>query len=236
VSGLGLSLGVGLSAPVAGGGGGGGITEWTLVEEQRARITSGSSPQVFNFGTLAQGDIVIVARACDDPIVAINTAGYTQIYASGGNVPGAAIHYKVMGETPDTSISIQQTFRVTAGVIQVWRGVDTVTPIDAAATSASNTSGNPNPPSYTTVTDGALLFAVGFLDDDAVRNSVTPPSGFTNLIAEASQDGDAASTVHATVMMSSLTVPTAGATDPTAYATAGDDSWHAACFALRPSF
>ncbi len=87
-----------------------------------------------------------------------------------------------MGATPDTVIGFNQAdTEDTCGVIQVWRGQDLTTPEDTTPTIASSGNGMPDSPSITTVTDGALVFAIGFLDDDNVASSVTAPMSLLSL-------------------------------------------------------
>jgi hypothetical protein len=187
-------------------------------------------------------DIVIVALASDNAVNSgaagsdssgITTTGYVFIRDAAGAVPGAQCGYKIMGATPDTTVVVDSgANRPVAGLIQVWRGVNTTTPIDNTATSATGASGQPNPPSFTTVTAGALRIVVGFLDDDDVAASVTAPTGYTNLVA--SDTGQASTTAGATVMIASKVAASTGAEDPAAFG-GGDDEWVALHFALRPA-
>ncbi|KKL19659.1 hypothetical protein LCGC14_2463240 [marine sediment metagenome] len=139
-------------------------------------------------GTVLEGDIVIYGHCADSVVTpGVQTAGYTDIWTDHSqNAPGYDSGYKVMGATPDTIISFVQDSAFsgedTAGVLQVWRGLDTTTPEDATPTGAGGSSGMPDCPSITTVTDGALVFAIGFLDDLKIASTVTAPSGYTNLL------------------------------------------------------
>jgi len=214
---------------------------WTLVGQTTAEIAYGTSDDVTLPGPPQEDDIVIVGLGSDynSGQCIINTTGYTELYNDGsGGVPVAVLAYKIMGATPDTLVNVQKdgTMRNMAVVIQVWRGVDTTTPIDATPTTASSSTGMPNSPSYTPVTDGALVFTVGFLDDDnctTVTAPTTPSPGFSNLTyGSADTDGNGI-----TVMMASLEQATAGTIDPGIFTGTGstDDEWHAVTFALRPA-
>lgn len=222
------------------GGAGGappGGAGWEKVSESVFTLAVGTGSEVKSLpGTPQQGDIVLLARACERQIDAatadVLTAGYTHLFATASSFPGAALHYKIMGVSPDSQVEIEQQFeRIQAGLIQIWRGVDSGTPIDATLQSASG-SGTPDPPSYTSVTDGALVIAAGFLDNDDSAGSVAAPSGFGDLLA--ADTGQASTAVGATVMIASLEQETAGAIDPGAFGVLFD-GWHAVTFALRPA-
>lgn len=214
---------------------------WTKVGDVEGRVPTGSAPVAFNLpaGTTTD-DIVIVAIACDANLSAtggITTSGYTTISRPSVDNPGYQVAYKVMGGSPDTTVTVDDEASVGRDevvMIQVWRGVDTGTPIDATATLANGNSGDPDCASITTVTNGALVIAIGLVDDDDAAGTITAPSGYTNLSDHDVGAGDG--TTGATVMMSSKEVATAGAEDPGAYVvTGGDDFWRAVTIALRPA-
>jgi hypothetical protein len=188
-------------------------------------------------GTPLENDIVVVAFGNDNFVagVTINTSDYVAIHSIGGGsgTPGRWIAYKRMGSTPDTVVNVDSEGADSAVVIQVWRGVDTTTALDATPTNTTGTSASADPPSITTVTNGALVFAVAIFDDDDAAATATAPSGYTNLIA--GDTGNASTSVGATVMMASKTVATAGAEDPAAFGGTADDQWAAITFALRPA-
>ena len=207
---------------------------WTKVAETTFVRAKSAGGTVTLPGTPLEDDIVIVGIGHDVFRPPITTSGYTNLYNRGSATNlGVDLGYKVMGGTPDSTVVFtnpDDTGRATAGVIQIWRGVDLSTPIDdPTATSATGTTGTPNPPSYTTITAGALRMAFGVLDDDDVAASVSAPSGYTNLLAE--ETGTAPS--GATVMLASKEAGAPGAEDPAAFA-GGYDAWSAVHFALRP--
>jgi hypothetical protein len=209
---------------------------WTKVAQTTFTVASGTGTESKTLpGSPQQNDIVIVCVASDvDNIHVTAGQGYTVIGSEEDLNPSHEIAAKRMGASPDTSVEIDQANgAVGAGLIQIWRGADTTTFQDMAATTASGASGNPNPPSATTVTDGALVIAVGFLDDDDVASSVTAPTGYSNLLA--ADTGQSSTTVGCTVMIASLEKATAGAEDPGVFGTSGSDAWQAYTFALRPA-
>lgn len=193
---------------------------------------------------LAENDVVIAAVCSDGAFASGGSSGgisdgadagtWTQLYISGNNLPGVEVYYKVMGATPDTVIDVNNApSRDTAFVSQAFRGVDTTTPIDNSTSTATNTSGDPDPPSHTTVTANAWRIIMGFLDDDDEASNASAPSGYTNFVAEDS--GNSSSTVGCTLMMASKDAGAAGSEDPGAFSSSGSDNWASLHFALRPA-
>lgn len=211
---------------------------WTLVGSTTQIIENGNTEDVTLPGSPQTGDIVIFTMGADFNTCTLNTSGYTNLYSE-GTTPVCTLDYKVMGETPDSVVNVTQedggaTARDGAVVLQVWRGVDTGTPIDTLPiTTAIDSSGNPDSPAYTPATNGALVFSIGLLDDDSVAASVTAPSGYSNLIA--GESVPEASTTGYTGMIASKTLVTAAEENPGAFGSDGDDAWIAITFALRPA-
>ena len=202
------------------------VGETTFIIEKNS-----SSKDITLPGPPIADDIVIYAQCADSVVsLGVQTSGYTDIHTDHNSLlPGYESGYKKMGATPDTVINFDQgAHEDTAGVLQVWRGQDTTTPEDATPTTASGGSGNPDCPSITTNTANALVFAIGFLDDDKVAASVTAPSGYSNLLAHQPTSAD-----NATIMIASKEVASAGAEDPAAFGGPGNDAWVAVTFALR---
>jgi len=209
-----------------GGGGAGGIT---VVET----AGYGNASTVYNFSeTLLENDLVIRAWAND-----INTqwnssgqtAGYTNAipHLAINGVPNIWIEYKFMGATPDTSVRTGTGSKV-CNIIYVLRGVDTTTPQDATAVRAEPALREPPP--ITTVTDGALVIAVGGLDDDGDAVVIAWPTGYTDQV-EANTGGTSGSALA----FSSKIVPTAGVEDPTFYQWNFTDGSNGYTTAWRPA-
>ena len=182
-------------------------------------------------GTPVEDDIVIVTSCSDgaSPDPSVVTSGYTQLHHETGAVRGD-IAYKRMGATPDTQIelNLNGSTQQQTGILQTFSGVDTTTAIDNSYNSATDISGDPDPPSHTTSNDDAYRIIIGFLDDDTVASSVSAPSGFTNPSAN-----EVTGAGQSTIMMASKAGGTAGADDPAAFSTSGGDAWFSAHFALR---
>jgi hypothetical protein len=113
-------------------------------------------------------DIVVVCFSVSSTVaVAIAIAGYTTI-ASGtvADTFDATLlaGYKLMGGTPDTSVTLTggTTSTANAGVVEVhvWRGVDLINPIDVTTVTTTGTnSAIPTPPPITPITPGAIILA-----------------------------------------------------------------------------
>jgi hypothetical protein len=208
----------------------------TKVGELAFSVASGSGSENKTLpGPPIANDLVIVHIVGDGALAIgdILTSGYTNIVTAAADAPGSVVARKFMGSTPDTVVNIdQKTANYIAGTIQVWRGVDLTTPLDAAVVSATGASGQPDPGSFTTVTANAMRIVVGGLDDDDATVSAAP-STFGDLIS--SNTGQASTTIGATSMMASLLAASPGALDPGAFTTSGTDAWVAYHFALRPA-
>ena len=184
-------------------------------------------------GPPIQGDIAIVAVACDNTLDGIAdgilSAGYTNLNGPAGASPGRHVAYKAMGASPDTQVQVTaDPAREAAVAIQVWRGLGSS--LDVAVQSVTGASGMPDPPSATTVTNGAVRFIIGMLDDESVTD-VTAPSEFGNLTFVPT---NAPSTQSATVMMATKVEATAGALNPAAFGGTGTAAWAAIHFAFPP--
>ncbi|MDJ0896917.1 MAG: hypothetical protein QNJ92_17365 [Alphaproteobacteria bacterium] len=218
---------------------------WTLVGKTEFTVSDGTGTEAKTLpGTPAANDIVLLLLGSDRILDSgtsnsggvVSTEGYT-ILADDitSTEPGYQLSYKVMGATPDTDVDINQqnvpAAAVQAGILQVWRGGDASTPIDNSISEDTGAAGDPDPPSHTTLTDGALRIVVGVLDDDNAETGLTAPSGYTDLSAK---EAGASAGSSNTVMMASKEAATAGAENPAAFSTPGSDAWWAGHFALRP--
>jgi hypothetical protein len=193
-----------------------------------------SSPQA--------GDLVIVSFAtnsADTGLISYRISGYTQI----ANIQSVdteraqlQVGYKIMGSTPDTTVVITggtgDVDQAAAVAVQVWRNVDPTTPFDVTRTiSTSINTVDPNPPSITPVTSGAVIVAAG---GGGHATSGTFTSGdLTNFVTANGSD------VHdVTVGMGSYTW-TSGPFDPVLWGFTGTDSTNyaaaAVTMALRPA-
>lgn len=119
----------------------------------------------------AAGDIVIVGytvAATADRVIGVTTSGYTEVaelYANDTIDANLSVSWKIMGATPDTSVSVSATGGSTDGAvvaIRVWRGADSTTPMDVTPTTATHlNTWTPDPPAITPVTSGAVIEVIG---------------------------------------------------------------------------
>lgn len=126
-------------------------------------LTGGSDTQA------REGDIVVVGTVCYGSTYAtLSTSGYTQLallLADDNYDCGMYVGYKIMGETPDTSVALVNQASSFAGrtiTAYVFRNVDTTTPLDVPTTTATGINGGrPTPPAITPTTEGTVILCIG---------------------------------------------------------------------------
>ena len=194
-----------------------------------------------------EGDLIVVwtafsqnttsqAPTCSgDTFGAYNTAG-AAIHANDTFDIEARMFYAVAGSTPDTTLTIGRRSNAAYGgaaVVQVWRGVDSTTPLDATGTPASGTnSSRANPPSVTPSTSGAIVVYGGAGSQGTSGVTPTDGNGGSNVVA-INSDG---TTSDVGVYIASDTW-TSGAYDPAAntdMTTSTSCAWGAQTIALKP--
>ncbi len=180
------------------------------------------------FGGHAATDTTLVA-----PIG--NTSGnYIQLGIHTGTAPIFGAWYQRMGATPDLNVVCDGGGNNSDGVqygVWVISGVDTVTALDVAATTAGpTTSTNPNPPSITPPTDNAWVFAMA---GSEVRD--TAPGTIANYINDLEDTRN--ETVDQTVAGATFDITTNGgsAEDPAAWDAWLSGAWYAITAAFRPA-
>lgn len=191
----------------------------------------------------AAGDLVVVAYGVggtgNAAAIGVTTAGYTEeaeIFADNFDDTDFSVSHKIMGGTPDTSVDISPTGNASnsgAVVIHVFRGVDAVTPMDVARTTATTAgSSQPNPPAITPVTAGAWIVACGAKASDAAMAAFTS-SDLSNFIQQN------VAGVNASLRIAGGTAEWAGgAFDPAQFGGGNsrtDSSTAAVTLALRPA-
>lgn len=191
----------------------------------------------------AAGDLVIVSTGwvgTADGNPGVSTAGYTEItdlHANDTRDAEFSVNWKVMGSSPDTTVSCNGSGLATNGavcVVHVWRGVNITTPMDVTETETSGiNAATPNSPSITPVTSGAIVISTGLATGAANDTSVTAPTGYGNQVDISVDPGNAA-----IVGIASKAWSGSGAEDPAAwtnFTTSTSDSWAANTLALRPA-
>jgi hypothetical protein len=170
------------------------------------------------------GDVVVVVLSAGlnaDQVLTMTTAGFTKekdSYVAGPNPCNFGIWYKVMTGTPNTSIALsipRPSIGTYSIAIQVFRGVDPTTQIDATTTTAElTTSILADPPSNTPVTSLNLLLAIGGGAHSLGSAPTFGAAAMTNFITAGQANGGAS--FGSTVGMGYLR-NVAAANDPAAF-------------------
>ena len=144
------------------------------------------------------GDLVVVAFATAGTaqFSAIGNGVYTtvaRLYANDTEDTNLWVAYKFMPDPVDTSITlVNGTDNVSdAGTvaIHVWRNVDTSTPMDVTATTATRTnSGIPLPPAITPTTSGAVILAAYAVAHNGGTDTYTNSNGLDNFFTVGAND------------------------------------------------
>lgn len=148
----------------------GGYTTGFVGSSSTIVITFGGNLTGGLAASASPGDIVVVyfgVGSSGDEV--LNISGYTeisQLFASDTESANLSVAYKFMGVTPDTTFALLggtgSSSNAGAVVVQVWRGVDTVLPLDVTSTTATGISSVLcNPPAITPVTYGAVVVSGG---------------------------------------------------------------------------
>lgn len=201
--------------------------------------------------TPAAGDLVVVTfctgSTVDRTLAIANTAGtaYTligsELYANDLFDVNMRVAYRFMPGTPETAVRFVggSINAADAGVyaIQVFRNVDTGTPLDVAAQTATNINTRLiNPPSITPTTAGAFIGVSGCGAGATLTADYTSPGGAA--VTDFRTDGQT-DTNDAGVAAWHNTTWTSGAYDAAALTGGGvdtvDDSWGSVVWALRPA-
>jgi len=189
----------------------------------------------------AAGDIVVVAHCVggnSDLNLTMNTAGFTEVadlYANDSRDTSFAVYHKIMGGSPDTSVNVSKggVGQSTTVAVSVWRGINPTTPEDVAATTATGVnSGQPNPPSITPMTPGALIVVCG---GAANGNAAAFTVGDLTKLMTIGHNASAAESACGTAVYEAWI---SGAFDPASWGgseVASDCSWAAITLALRPA-
>jgi len=127
---------------------------------------------------LQQGDIVFVVMGDDNNNGGSAPSGWTTYIAENfTNSVYNSVWYKVMGATPDSTVTVPA---VSAWVATAFRGVDTSNIFNTTfqtQTTFTNTT-TPNFAPITTTTDGCMIFLYGGIDDK-IGLIFTGNDGFT---------------------------------------------------------
>ena len=191
------------------------------------------------------GDLVVVTvcvgSAARTPTIAISTpTGYTPLTVQRTSLTSFDTNvqtcYKIMGGTPDTTVTIPPSGNNADGIayaIQVFESVDATTPMDVAATYATGTGVNnrPDPAAIEPVTAGAWIVCCG--GGAASAGGTLTASQLTDVMSANGSD-----TNDGTVCVGYYTAWTSGSFDPNVFgggSVSANNSWGCSTLALRPA-
>lgn len=135
----------------------------------------------------AEGDLVIVAllkSAGTD--TTLTTSGYDKfvdLFQGSTYNQYFSLSKKFMSASPDTSVTGPGTGsgnRAMGLSVQVWRNVNSASPLDVTSTTASGTTGVIDSPSITPSTSGSVVLSAGGFTMGADPATPTIPSGYSN--------------------------------------------------------
>lgn len=158
-----------------------------------------------------EGDIVVIAvstAATSNTFLAVT--GYTQIaslFAEDTYDTNLWVGYKIMGATPDTSVTIPacaSSADAQTAAIQVWRNAT----FDSATTVTASNTVLVNPPAITTTSNNNMLLVIGAGAHDRVTATYAA-SYLSNF-----QTFGQADTNDSTIGFGSIARPTSGTYDP----------------------
>ena len=209
----------------------GGIAVVTLVARDTTSLSS------VTISDIAVGDLVLFFGAEDDENQSAPTGGWTSIPGLGtqpdnDNAPDSAAYYKIATGTSETASGLTGTDATY--IMVALRGVDTTTPFDVNAVQNSASSGLPNSPSITTVTDGCLILSVGIIDDDNAAELIDTPAGYRFLKVFDDAGTSGAGSTGNTIAIAGKQQFIAGSEDPPAFTGSSTDDNKGYTIALRP--
>ena len=209
----------------------GGIAVVTLVARDTTSLSS------VTISDIAVGDLVLFFGAEDDENQSAPTGGWTSIPGLGtqpdnDSAPDSAAYYKIATGTSETASGLTGTDATY--IMVALRGVDTTTPFDVNAVQNSASSGLPNSPSITTVTDGCLILSVGIIDDDNAAELIDTPAGYRFLKVFDDAGTSGAGSTGNTIAIAGKQQFIAGSEDPPAFTGSSTDDNKGYTIALRP--
>lgn len=201
--------------------------------------------------TAAEGDIVVViwgwaTNAVADPgTLTMSTSGYTycftDLYANDTREANMRMAYKVMGSTPDTTAVCNRVNNGAYGggiAVQVWRNVDTASPLTGTSSGATGTNSNDgNPPAITpAVNDAVVVCGMVGSGSTTASGTKTAPADYTTYHVSTKGDGTGAD-CYLALSARILSGGSGVSENPAAYSggsTTTSDGWCAGTLALNP--
>lgn len=219
----------------------------TLSDQTITFSLSGGSDSTPGAGDLVVVSYAIGVGASSDLSMTIKNATATDYTLAGSELYQAGsgnsrntnlrVAYRFMPGTPETTCVLSNTTDTSwpgTYTIHVYRGIDTVTPMDVTVTTATGQSTHlANPPSITPVTIGAWIQAIG-AGASTTGVAVFTSSDLSGFISNAQIDGK-----ESVIGSGYKSDWTSGAFDPAVFAGGGtdnaNDSWAAVTLVLRPA-
>lgn len=196
-----------------------------------------TDPSSVTISDIAVGDLVLFFGAEDTDNQNAPSGGWTAIPGLGtqpdnDDNPNSTAFYKIATGTSETASGLdgdEPTY-----ILVAFRGVDTSTPFDVNAVQNAGSSGLPNSPSITTVTDGSLILSVGIIDDDNVAELIDPPDGYERIKIFDDEGTSGTAGTGNTIAISGKQQFVAGSEDPPAFTGSTSDDHKGFTIALRP--
>lgn len=191
-------------------------------------VAGTSSLSISSLG-LSQGDLVIVSVVRNGTTAcSISTAGYTTVAtlsSTGGSDARTCVAYKVMGASPDASVTFSGDF----AAVHAWRRMDGTTPLAATTTTATGVNPNSVDSPSISFSGGCIILSTGGLTHTGSGSITSAPSGMSNFLVV-----NGAPTTLSSVAIAS-TYSTAGSYNPAPFGAAfgGNEAWCAATLALK---
>lgn len=202
-----------------------------------ASVPAAGDLVIVGYGEAAGGDAVLSGR--------ISTSGYsliTELYSNDSQDSNLAVFRKFMGGTPDSNIIVIGSTSTNSAAtvnIQVWRGVDTTTPLDPTTTTATGiNTGYANPAAITPAAAGNViaLFANTATSNNDSSTYTTASTSYMTNFRQVARAGNSYRSVGGSGY---VTGQSAGVSyDPAVWQVSSDSvgySWCAATLALRPA-
>lgn len=210
----------------------------TFVDSATGSSSDGTDLTVTLPGTTAANDIVIAMSQSHSGDTTdsgtVSTSGYTNVVdLNYGTNRRTRAYWKAMGGSPDASVTFNGTdnsIRGLAGVVLVFRGVNTSTPIDATTTTATGVGGAPDCPSITPTNNNCAIVACA--GSDGLDATFSAPTNYSTPVftsVDVSIDAQMAASYR-------ILVGGAGSPEnPSSFTGWGAANWGAGTIALRPA-
>ena len=172
-----------------------------LVSAGTVEYPSGSESASFTLpldsgagAAIAGGDVLVLCvTAATSDAAATPPAGSTVVLATSshpdGNYSGGVFVWPVPAVKPSSMVATWDVARRGSLAWAAFRGVDTTTPVDAAASSAWLVAGATSKDAPAVTTSGPDRYLVSVVQQPSGSAAITPPAGWTQLTDATERDG-----------------------------------------------